>query len=176
MFDSSATPISPVSPVRPWISRILIWGIDILYLLAVLSIFLLAGHVTDTVAQRLRLSHQSPYAVLLTVLDPILLLMMLAELLHTIGSAVETHRIPHRQLMALLWMALLRHAVVMTQTAPSLATPNAAATLAGLIVLGIWLGRWMPCGKESHIAPSDPPSRPAGKPDVCIGEEPTNHA
>ncbi len=142
MFLSPATSASSLSFVRSWVARILIWGIDILYFTAILGIFLLAIHVIGTVFYHLSLSHQSTYAILLTVLNPILLLIMLAELLYTIASAIETHMVPLRQLIALLWMALVRHAVIMTQTAPSLATPNAAATLAGLMVLSLWLGKW----------------------------------
>ncbi|MCL4493484.1 MAG: phosphate-starvation-inducible PsiE family protein [Firmicutes bacterium] len=159
MFLFQATLTSSRSPVHPWISRILIWGIDILYLLAVLSIFLLAGHVVAAIALRLSLSHRSTYTVLLTALDPILLLVMLAELLHTIAVATQTHRLPKEQLMALLWMALLRHAVVLTQTAPSLATPNAAATLGGLIVLTTLLGKRRRHGGDIHV-PHDPSPLP----------------
>lgn len=138
MFLSEATPLHSGSPIRPLVSRILLWGIDMLYLLAVLSVLWLAIHVISTVAQRLSMA-PSPYDVLLTVLDPILLMMMLAELLHTIVVAFGTHRLPRQQLLALLWMALLRHAVVMTQTSLSIATPNAAATLSGLIILSMFL-------------------------------------
>ncbi|WP_020374201.1 phosphate-starvation-inducible PsiE family protein [Sulfobacillus thermosulfidooxidans] len=129
MVLSEATPLHSGSPIRPLVLRMLLWGIDMLYLLAVFSVLWLAIHVISTLAQRLMAP--SPYGVLLTVLDPILLMMMLAELLHTIVVAFGTHRLPRQQLLALLWMALLRHAVVMTQTASSIATPNAAATNIG---------------------------------------------
>jgi uncharacterized membrane protein (DUF373 family) len=94
------------SPARPWVIRLLTWGTDALYILAILA-----------------------------VLDPILLLIMLAELLHTLTLTIQTHHLPLKPLLALVWIALIRHGVVLAALAASLATANAAATLAGIVIL-----------------------------------------
>ena len=66
--------------------------------------------------------------------------MVLAELLHTLSLTIRTHHLPLRPLLALVFMALVRHAVVLT-AAPSLATANTAATFVLLVGLGLLLAK-----------------------------------
>ncbi len=114
-------------------------------------------HILGSVLYDLSLFGHSAYTVLLVVLNSILFLLMLTELLYSMALALKTHMVPKEQLVALLWMALVRHGVVMTQTAHSLATPNGAATIVGLIVLGVWLDKKRQHNKHFPIAFPDPP-------------------
>ncbi|PSR25545.1 MAG: hypothetical protein C7B43_16700 [Sulfobacillus benefaciens] len=121
------------SPARPWVIRLLQWSTDALYGLGVLSILGVAVHVMAVIGGLL--IRPISYTALLTVLDPVLLLVMLAELLHTMTLAIQTHHLPLKPVLALLWLALVRHGVVMAATASSLATATAGATLGGVVVL-----------------------------------------
>ena len=126
------------SPPRPWVIRLLQWSTDALYGLGVLGILAMAGHVGGVIVHLLW--EQSPsYSQLLTALDPLLLLVMLAELVHTMTLAIQTHHLPLKPVLALLWLALVRHGVVLATTAASLATANAGATLGGIVMLSILL-------------------------------------
>ena len=159
MFLSPITSAPPLSFIRCWVYRLLIWTIDLLYLIVILSILFLAMHILGSVLYDLSLFGHSAYTVLLVVLNSILFLLMLTELLYSMALALKTHMVPKEQLVALLWMALVRHGVVMTQTAHSLATPNGAATIAGLIVLGVWLDKKRQ-QKKIFLSPSRiPPKR-----------------
>ena len=129
---------SLVSPTRPWVIRLLQWSTDALYGLGVLSILAVAVHVVAVIVHLLWMRSPS-YAQLLTALDPILLLVMLAELVHTMTLAIQTHHLPLKPVLALLWLALVRHGVVMAATVSSLATANAGSTLGGIVVLSVLL-------------------------------------
>lgn len=118
------------------INRLVEWAVGALYLLTVLFVLALAGKMALAVLHRLMLA--ATPAAIIRLLDPLLVLMMLAELLHTVALVLQTHHLPLRPLLALVFMAVLRHAVVLASTM-TLASVNAAATLAGLVILTVLL-------------------------------------
>lgn len=120
------------SPMRPLVNRLTRWGVDAVYLLTVIAVLALAGRVVYSIIEILW--HAPSYSAIVDVLDPLLFLLMLAELLHTILMALQTHHLPLRPLLALVLMAVLRHGVVLASTS-ALDTWNAAATLGGLFAL-----------------------------------------
>ncbi len=126
------------SPIRQWVNHLIDWGADGLYLLTVLCVLALSFRIVSNI---IRILWRDPsYMEILSVLDPLLLLLMLAELLHTVALTLRTHHLPLRPLMALAFMAVLRHGVVLASTV-SLASWNACATLLGLLALGTLLAR-----------------------------------
>ncbi len=112
------------------------WGASLLYGLSVLFVFGLAIRATAYLGDHL--VNAETYSGILTLLDPVMFLMMLAELLHTLALTIRTHHLPLRPLLALIFMALVRHAVVLASTA-SLATMGAAATALGIVLLTVLL-------------------------------------
>lgn len=116
--------------------RLIESGVSALYLLTVLFVLAFAVVLARHLVQGL-FRVGDPRA-LLTLMDPLLMLMMLAELLHTIALTLRTRHLPLRPLLALVFIAVLRHAVVLASTA-SIASIDAGATLTGLIVLSLLL-------------------------------------
>lgn len=132
------TPMPTASPMRQVVNRITSWAVDGVYLLTVVCVLALAVRVVASIVRILW--HAPSYAAILAVLDPLLFLLMLAELLHTIALALQTHHLPLRPLLALVLMAVLRHGVVLASTS-ALDTWNAGATLFGLFALSGLLAR-----------------------------------
>lgn len=128
---------STLHRARHSLDQVIEWIASALYALAVLAALALATRTAIYFAFRVL---GAGYPQILLLLDPVLFLMMLAELLHTLSMAIRTHHLPLRPLVALVFMALVRHAVVLT-AASSLATPDAAATMVGLVILVVLLGR-----------------------------------
>lgn len=126
------------APVRHTIDRLVEWGAGALYLLTVLLVLGVSGRLAAHLIPALARARSS--VALMGLLDPILLLMMLAELLHTVALTLKTHHLPLRPLMALVFMAVLRHTVVLTSTG-SLASVDAAMSLGGLVALSLLLWR-----------------------------------
>lgn len=131
-----AIPTLPHIPLRQTITRLVEWGAGAVYLMTVLFVLALAGLLANQLIHQLLRAHTTQ--ALIGLLDPLLILMMLAELLHTIALVIRTHHLPLKPLLALVFMAVLRHGVVLASTAP-LASWDAAATLIGLIVLSLIL-------------------------------------
>ena len=99
------TPMPTASPMRQVVNRITSWAVDGVYLLTVVCVLALAVRVVASIVRILW--HAPSYAAILAVLDPLLFLLMLAELLHTIALALQTHHLPLRPLLALVLMAVL---------------------------------------------------------------------
>lgn len=131
---------APVSPARPWILHLLHWSTDALYGLGILGILGVAVHIVWLLIRLLE--HSVSYATLLTALDPLMLLLMLAELLHIMALAIQTHHLPLKPVLALIWLAFARHGVVLATTASSLATANTAATFGGVVLFTMLLA-WL---------------------------------
>ena len=127
-----------LNTLRKTITRLVEWGAGALYLLTMLFVLVLAALLTKDLIQHL--VHATSYASLVSLLNPMLTIMMLAELLHTIAWAIRTHHLPLRPLLALVFIAILRHAVVMASTS-SLDSRDALATLIGLVALSILLAK-----------------------------------
>ncbi len=128
---------SPLHRARHSLDQAIEWAASSLYALAVFGGLALAGRAALYVVVRVL---WMPYPHVLSLLDPVLFLMVLAELLHTLCLTIRTHHLPLRPLLALVFMALVRHAIVLT-VGSSLATPDAAATMVGLVILVVLLGR-----------------------------------
>ncbi len=127
-----------LNTLRKAITRLVEWGAGALYLLTMLFVLVLAGLLAKGVI--LHLVRATSYASLVSLLNPVLTIMMLAELLHTIAWAIRTHHLPLRPLLALVFIAILRHAVVMASTT-RLDSRDALATLIGLVVLSLLLAK-----------------------------------
>ncbi|MCL4318343.1 MAG: phosphate-starvation-inducible PsiE family protein [Firmicutes bacterium] len=127
---------STASPMRRLVQRVISWSADGLYLLTVISVIALAVRVMAAVIHKIVVL--KAYPAPLASLDPILTLLMLAELLHTVVLTLQTRHLPIKPLLALVWIALLRHGVVLATTT-SLASANAVVTLLGVVVLSIVL-------------------------------------
>ncbi|MCL5116335.1 MAG: phosphate-starvation-inducible PsiE family protein [Firmicutes bacterium] len=123
-----------LNSLRSTITRLVEWGAGGLYLLTMLFVLVVAALLAKDLI--LHLLRATSYASLVSLLNPLLTIMMLAELLHTIALAIRTHHLPLRPLLALVFIAILRHAVVMASTT-RLDTRDALATLIGLVVLSI---------------------------------------
>ncbi|PSR29378.1 MAG: hypothetical protein C7B43_08535 [Sulfobacillus benefaciens] len=124
------------SPMRRLVQRVIKWSADGLYLLTVMSVLALAVRVVTVIAHKIMATH--PYPAVLSSLDPILTLLMLAELLHTVVLTFKTRHLPVKPLLALVWIALLRHGVVLATTT-SLASANAVVTLVSVVILSVVL-------------------------------------
>jgi hypothetical protein len=116
------------------------WSTDALYGLGLLGILGVAAHIVWLLIRLL--GHSVSYATLLTALDPLMLLLMLAELLHIMTLAIHTHHLPLKPVLALIWLAFVRHGVVLATTASPLATANAAATFGGVVLFTVLLA-WL---------------------------------
>ncbi|NMP25027.1 phosphate-starvation-inducible PsiE family protein [Sulfobacillus harzensis] len=91
--------------IRHTINRLIEWGVSTLYLLTVLFVLAFAAVLARHLMQGL-FRAGDPRA-LLRLLDPLLMLMMLAELLHTIALTLRTRHLPLRPLLALVFIAVL---------------------------------------------------------------------
>ena len=118
------------------LNHLLPWSIASLYIAAVLGVLALAWQTVHTIVS-LFIAADS-YPAILQLLDPILLLLLLAELLNTLTITLQSHHLPLRPLVALIFVALLRHGVILISTT-TLATSNALATLIGIIVFAVLL-------------------------------------
>ncbi len=127
---------STASPMRQLVHRVINWSVDGLYLLTVMSVLALAVRVIAAIIHKILVV--GAYPAPLSSLDPILTLLMLAELLHTVVLTLQTRHLPIKPLLALVWIALLRHGVVLATTT-SLASSNAIVTLCGVVSLGVVL-------------------------------------
>ncbi len=124
------------TPLHTLLDNLIEWSAASLYLIAVLFVIALAIRTVGWMISHLVLSWS--YSGVLTLLDPLLFLLMLAELLHTLAITLKTHHLPLRPLLALIFMALLRHGVVLASTT-HLNTGNAFATLIGLLIFTVLL-------------------------------------
>ena len=127
-----------LNTLRHTITRLVEWGAGTLYLLTMLFVLALAVLLAKNLIHHL--VNAASYSSLVNLLNPVLTIMMLAELLHTIAWAIRTHHLPLRPLLALVFIAVLRHAVVMASTT-RLDSRDALATLIGLVVLSILLAK-----------------------------------
>ncbi|WP_053959534.1 phosphate-starvation-inducible PsiE family protein [Sulfobacillus thermosulfidooxidans] len=134
-------PESLTSPIRHVVNRLIIWGADGVYFLTVLCVLALSIRVVAGITKILWFAPS--YAAMLSALDPLLLLLMLAELLHTVALTLQNHHLPLRPLLALIFIAVLRHGVVLASTM-SLASWNAGATLLGILALSFLLAQIPP--------------------------------
>ena len=125
-------PVAVSSVANHVLDTLVEWGSILLYGLSVLFVFGLAIHTTVYLGYHLVFTQT--YAGILTLLDPVMFLMMLAELLHTLALAIRTHHLPLRPLLTVIFMAVIRHAMVLASTS-SLATADAAATAVGIVLL-----------------------------------------
>lgn len=110
------------------------WGSILLYALAVLFVFGLAVRTTGYLGHRL-VSLQT-YSGILTLLESVMFLMMLAALLHPLALAIRTLPLPLRSLRTLIFIAVIRNAVVRASTAP---LPTAGAAVGIAVLIGLLL-------------------------------------
>lgn len=115
--------------------RVVDWGTGGVMILAVGSLLAGAGCLAWQIGRAFWQGH--PVAALL---DPILLLVVLAELLHTLALTLKTHHLPFRPVMAVVFMALVRHAVVLVTTGP-FASADGVLTLLALAGFSVLLSR-----------------------------------
>lgn len=122
-------PSSP-SLLAPWAQHLA----DALLGLVLIGTGLLAATILLLLVRSLWTGPWS-YAHLLTLLDPVLLLLMLAELLHSVSLALSTHHLPLKPFLALLWLATVRRLLVLITTASTFPLATIGPLFVGLLIL-----------------------------------------
>lgn len=121
---------SPPSRLAPWVQR----SADVMMGLVLIGTWLLGGTVLVLIGRDLWHGPWT-YAHVLTLLDPLLLLLMLAELLHSLSLALSTHHLPLKPFLALLWLAAVRRLLVVITTATTFPLVTIGPLFVGLLIL-----------------------------------------
>lgn len=74
---------------------------------------------------------------LIAVLNPVLYLVMLAELVHILLLSIKTHHITIKPMLALIWIALIRHTLVNISIEGSVYNWDVAVSIVWILILTI---------------------------------------
>ncbi|WP_053958116.1 phosphate-starvation-inducible PsiE family protein [Sulfobacillus thermosulfidooxidans] len=135
--------MSPSSPsTTPSLqSRLLVWlqrSTDGLFGLVLVGVWLMAFVVIGLMVVSVWHGPLT-YGHLIGLLDPLLFLLMLGELVHTLHLALQTHHLPLKPFIALLWLAVIRRLLVVITTATSWNLTTLGLLVAGLLILSAML-------------------------------------
>lgn len=124
---------------RKWISRRLVYGEDVLYLvtggvLALTAGWLLVGTIGSLIAG---IREGVLLARSLAVLDTLLLVLMLVELMHTIRVSLETHALVPEPFLIVALIAGVRRVLILTTEASQFIRTDPGMFQMALLELGV---------------------------------------